>query len=138
MKTMESSRYATSIREWARKLDLLNHDPRSMTDSSFGARGYCNWTMESQEYVFDKLENPCVPSLTQYSSKRTSVPFAKHQIPGEAEERVRGFLRETMPHLAERPFSFARICWCADTPNRAFLISKHPDYPSLGMLWRYI
>lgn len=65
------------------------------------------------------------------SSQRSSVPFAKHQIPKEAEERARGFLRETMPHLADRPFSFARICWCADTPNRAFLISKHPEYPSL-------
>lgn len=38
-----------------------------------------------------------------------------------------------MPHLAERPLSFARICWCADTPNRDFLISAHPDYPSLTL-----
>ncbi|KAI5275570.1 fructosyl amine:oxygen oxidoreductase-like protein [Aureobasidium subglaciale] len=75
--------------------------------------GYCNWTMDPQ------------------NSQRSSVPFAKQQIPREAEERTRGFLRETMPHLADRPFSFARICWCADTPNRAFLITKHPDYPSL-------
>lgn len=73
----------------------------------------------------------CSHELTQGSSQRSSIPFAKHQIPKEAEERARGFLRETMPHLAGRPFSFARICWCADTPNRAFLISKHPDYPSL-------
>lgn len=36
-----------------------------------------------------------------------------------------------MPQLADRPFSFARICWCADTPDRNFLISRHPDYPSL-------
>jgi len=74
--------------------------------------GYCNWSADTQ------------------SSERSSIPFAKHQIPKEAEERARGFLRETMPQLAERPFSFARICWCADTPNRSFLISKHPDYPS--------
>ncbi|KAH0129256.1 fructosyl amine:oxygen oxidoreductase-like protein, partial [Aureobasidium melanogenum] len=75
--------------------------------------GYCNWMVDPQ------------------NSQRSSIPFAKHQIPKEAEERARGFLRETMPHLADRPFSFARICWCADTPNRAFLISKHPEYPSL-------
>ncbi|KAG9674180.1 fructosyl amine:oxygen oxidoreductase-like protein, partial [Aureobasidium melanogenum] len=54
--------------------------------------GYCNWTVDPQ------------------NSQRSSVPFAKHQIPKEAEERARGFLRETMPHLADRPFSFARIC----------------------------
>ena len=75
--------------------------------------GYCNW--------IDK-DNP---------SSRRSVPFARHQIPLESETRVRCFLRETMPHLAERPFSFARICWCADTPDRQFLISRHPEHPSL-------
>lgn len=36
-----------------------------------------------------------------------------------------------MPHLAERPLAFARICWDADTPDRAFLIDRHPEYPSL-------
>lgn len=75
--------------------------------------GYCNWET-----------GPGDP-------KHISTPFAYHQIPLEAEQRVRQFLRESMPHLADRPFSHARICWCADTPNRAFLISRHPDYPSL-------
>lgn len=74
--------------------------------------GYCNWI---------------VPDKT------VSLPFAKHQIPLISENGVRLFLRETMPHLADRPFSFARICWCADTPNRDFLISSHPDYPSLTL-----
>ncbi|KAJ5555235.1 hypothetical protein N7535_007675 [Penicillium sp. DV-2018c] len=60
-----------------------------------------------------------------------SVPFARQQIPLEAERRAREFLRDTMPQLAERPFSFARICWDADTVDRAFLIDRHPGYPSL-------
>lgn len=75
--------------------------------------GYCNWETDPHE------------------SKRISTPFAYHQIPLEAEQRIRDFLRETMPQLADRPFSHARICWCADTPDRAFLISRHPDFPSL-------
>jgi len=74
--------------------------------------GYCNW-------------------VTGPDGKRRSVPFARHQIPVESERRVRSFLQEAMPHLAERPLSFARICWCADTPNRSFLIGTHPDHPSL-------
>ncbi|KAF2146159.1 uncharacterized protein K452DRAFT_294763 [Aplosporella prunicola CBS 121167] len=74
--------------------------------------GYCNWTETA-------------------SGARASVPFAKHQIPLASEARARSFLREIMPHLAERPFAFARICWCADTPNRAFLISRHPEHASL-------
>lgn len=74
--------------------------------------GYCNWPT---------------------ADHRASVPFAKHQIPKRSEEGVRLLLRECMPHLAERAFSFARICWCADTPNRDFLISSHPDFPSLTL-----
>ncbi|KAI0431137.1 fructosyl-amino acid oxidase [Xylaria sp. FL1042] len=51
-----------------------------------------------------------------------SKPFSRQQIPLESEDRVRGFLKETMPHLATRPFSFARICWDADTVDRMPLI----------------
>ncbi|KAI8625716.1 fructosyl-amino acid oxidase [Xylariaceae sp. FL1651] len=51
-----------------------------------------------------------------------SKAFARQQIPLESEDRVRTFLRETMPHLAARPFSFARICWDADTVDRLPLI----------------
>jgi sarcosine oxidase/L-pipecolate oxidase len=57
-----------------------------------------------------------------------SKPFARQQIPLESEDRVRAFLRETMPHLAGRPFSFARICWDADTVDRMPLIDWYtPD-----------
>ena len=60
-----------------------------------------------------------------------SVPFEKTQVPKESEARVRALLSETMPQFADRPFSFARICWCADTVNREFLIDRHPQHPSL-------
>lgn len=73
--------------------------------------GYCNWIKDAE--------------------KQTSLPFARDQIPKISEDGVRTFLRETMPHFATRPFSFARICWCADTPDRHFLISPHPEHPSL-------
>ncbi|KAI0537206.1 fructosyl amine:oxygen oxidoreductase [Xylaria digitata] len=51
-----------------------------------------------------------------------SRPFARRQIPLESEGRIRAFLRETMPQLAARPFSFVRICWDADTVDRMPLI----------------
>ncbi|KAF3005040.1 hypothetical protein E8E13_009211 [Curvularia kusanoi] len=63
--------------------------------------------------------------------KFRSVPFARHQIPAESEARMRLFLRETMPQLAEREFSFARMCWDADTVDRRFLIDKHPNIENL-------
>lgn len=81
--------------------------------------GYCNFLSESRE------------GHVSIPEKMRSTPFAKHQIPKAAEERVRMLLRDAMPHLADRPFSFARICWCADTPDRNFLIDTYPDYPSL-------
>lgn len=65
-----------------------------------------------------------------YSSENGKIlgskPFARHQIPIESEARARNFLRETMPHLADRNFSFARICWDADTPDRMPLIDWYP------------
>lgn len=74
--------------------------------------GYCNW-------------------VTLPDGKRRSIPFAKQQIPIDSETRVRGFLRDCMPQLADRRLVFARICWCADTPDRMFLIDYHPGHPSL-------
>lgn len=75
--------------------------------------GYCNW-----------VEQPG-------SALPQSVPVAKHEVPASSERRMREFLREVMPHLADRPFTFARMCWCVDTLNRAFLITYHPKHPSL-------
>ncbi|KAJ5711768.1 hypothetical protein N7488_005924 [Penicillium malachiteum] len=79
-------------------------------------------------------EHPCYCNFVSdhlHNGETRSIPFAKHQIPIEAEARARDFLRDTMPHLAERPLTFARICWDADTPDRAFLIDRHPRYRSL-------
>ncbi|CAE7210206.1 hypothetical protein CFE70_009275 [Pyrenophora teres f. teres 0-1] len=60
-----------------------------------------------------------------------SVPFSREQIPKEAESRMRRLLSETLPQFAERPFSFARICWDADTVDRMFLVDKHPEVSNL-------
>ncbi|KAK4546507.1 hypothetical protein LTR36_001724 [Oleoguttula mirabilis] len=65
------------------------------------------------------------------TGEERSVPFAKHQIPVASEARIRRLLRDTMPQLSEREFSFARICWDADTADRIFLIDRHPEYSSL-------
>ncbi|KAL5358763.1 FAD dependent oxidoreductase [Aspergillus floccosus] len=77
-------------------------------------------------------EHPGYTNMTTGSDGRVrSLPFEKTQVPREAEMRVRKLLSETMPQLADRPFSFARICWCADTSNREFIIDRHPEHPSL-------
>ncbi|KAF2129872.1 FAD dependent oxidoreductase [Dothidotthia symphoricarpi CBS 119687] len=60
-----------------------------------------------------------------------SVPFARHQIPEESESRMRTLLRDTMPQFADRNFTFARVCWDADTVDRVFLIDRHPELANL-------
>lgn len=77
--------------------------------------GYCNWISDAE------------------TGRLSSSPFAREAIPKASEDGVHAFLHETMPHLSERPFSFARICWCADTPDRAFLISLHPEHPNITL-----
>ncbi|KAJ4344983.1 hypothetical protein N0V95_006020 [Ascochyta clinopodiicola] len=76
-------------------------------------------------------EHPGYINPVTDKDKFRSVPVARHQIPIEAESRMRLFLRETMPQLAERNFSFARLCWDADTVDRRFLIDQHPEMENL-------
>lgn len=65
------------------------------------------------------------------TSTNTSIPIFRNQIPVEAEKQMRKFLRQVYPEIAERPFNVAKICWCTDTPDRHFLITKHPKYSNL-------
>lgn len=45
---------------------------------------------------------------------------------------MRRFLRETLgAEMAGREFSFARVCWDADTVDRQFLIDRHPGFEGL-------
>ncbi|KZM25017.1 uncharacterized protein EKO05_0009476 [Ascochyta rabiei] len=76
-------------------------------------------------------EHPGYINPVMEKDKFRSVPVARHQIPIEAETRMRLLLRETMPQLASRAFSFARLCWDADTVDRRFLIDRHPEVENL-------
>jgi sarcosine oxidase/L-pipecolate oxidase len=76
-------------------------------------------------------EHPGYINLVGENGDMRSVPVARHQIPKEAEARMRLLLSETMPQFADRNFSFARICWDADTVDRIFLIDKHPELQNL-------
>lgn len=75
--------------------------------------GYCNFVRDSNGEIL------------------SSKPFAKNQIPLEAEARMKRVIQETMPQLMDREFSFARICWDADTVDRVFLIDFHPNHSNL-------
>lgn len=71
-----------------------------------------------------------------HSGIRTSIPHTflanpSDDLPVEIEQTMRTNLRRVFPDLADRPFSYTRLCWDADTPDRHFLIAPHPDHRGL-------
>ncbi|EXJ57363.1 hypothetical protein A1O7_07710 [Cladophialophora yegresii CBS 114405] len=71
------------------------------------------------------------PGAATSGDLEVSVPDVGVPIPLEAEEALRGALRELVPHMADRPFVRTRICWYCDTPTGDFLITYHPAYKHL-------
>ncbi|KAG0674299.1 hypothetical protein C6P40_003874 [Pichia californica] len=69
--------------------------------------------------------------INMIEESKTSIPLYRNEIPIEAENQMRNFLRQVYPEIAERPFNVAKICWCTDTPDRHFLITEHPEYSNL-------
>ncbi|KAL2813606.1 FAD dependent oxidoreductase [Aspergillus granulosus] len=66
----------------------------------------------------------------------TSIPHTFVQSPGdkipvEIERTMRRNLRRVLPELADRQFSYMRLCWDADTADRHFLVTPHPNHKKL-------
>ncbi|KAL4781947.1 fructosyl amino acid oxidase [Aspergillus varians] len=65
-----------------------------------------------------------------------SLPRFREDNPGDGvpdaiQKRLRNWVRNVMPGLAERPWSETRICWEAQTPTDDFIISSHPRHQGL-------
>jgi sarcosine oxidase/L-pipecolate oxidase len=69
--------------------------------------------------------------ISTTSGEKKPAPYQRNAIPRASEQKMRQLLRETMPQLADRPLLRPRLCWDADTPNRLFLISRHPTLENL-------
>lgn len=55
-------------------------------------------------------------------------------IPKEDERKMRELLRQTLPHLADRPLVEKFICWFADTTDSDFIIDYVPGTSSSVMI----
>ncbi|KAF2396124.1 FAD dependent oxidoreductase [Trichodelitschia bisporula] len=80
------------------------------------------------------IPHPESPSQTlSVSLPHTSphTPHASTPIPAEAHHELRAFLAQAYPSLADRKWSFTRLCWYADTPTGDFLVDWHPRYAGL-------
>ncbi|KAL6251755.1 hypothetical protein RBB50_001965 [Rhinocladiella similis] len=65
------------------------------------------------------------------SKPHTFVENPHDGLPLDIEATMRRNLQRVFPELANRPFSFTRLCWDADTADRHFLIAPHPEHKGL-------
>lgn len=59
------------------------------------------------------------------------TPDHPGSIPAGWEDRVRSFLRDSIPSLATAPLVGERVCFYCDTPDGAFWIARHPSIEGL-------
>ncbi|KAK6386000.1 hypothetical protein LTS17_001574 [Exophiala oligosperma] len=57
--------------------------------------------------------------------------LVERTVPAVLQNRLRGWLRQVLPELADRPWSDSKLCWDTDTPTHDFLISSHPRHKGL-------
>ncbi|KAI7554521.1 hypothetical protein KC331_g489 [Hortaea werneckii] len=68
------------------------------------------------------------PSLPRY---RCDHPL--DTVPKPVEDRIRAWVRQLTPELAQRLWFETRICWDADMPDLNFLIDNHPAHEGLSL-----
>jgi sarcosine oxidase/L-pipecolate oxidase len=77
-------------------------------------------------------EHPGYISLADGSDGlKRPVTYQRAAIPRPSMEKMRSLIQETFPQLSDRPLLRPRLCWDADTPDRLFLISRHPRMSGL-------
>ena len=58
-------------------------------------------------------------------------PDAPRAVPSGYEDRLREFLRDSLPGLADAPIVYTRLCFYCDTPDEDFWIAPDPDREGL-------
>ncbi|KAL2444388.1 L-pipecolate oxidase [Exophiala dermatitidis] len=88
----------------------------------------------AQDGVFKTAHSQFITNTVPKSGVSIPHTFVENPddgLPLEIEATMRRNIRRVLPELADRPFSFTRLCWDADTPDRHFLITPHPDHKGL-------
>ncbi|KAE8448732.1 hypothetical protein EG329_008947 [Mollisiaceae sp. DMI_Dod_QoI] len=85
----------------------------------------CNATQGYQyKTSFDATSKP-------YSVPRYASDHPEEGIPEEAAIAIKRFIDAVLPQFSGRALLGSRICWCTDTSDQHFLISRHDKYPEL-------
>ena len=72
-----------------------------------------------------------VVKIGSHALGRPIDPDAPRHLARGAEERLRRFLRDTFPALADAPVVYTRLCLYADTQDEDFWIAPDPERPGL-------
>ncbi|KAF2634652.1 FAD dependent oxidoreductase [Massarina eburnea CBS 473.64] len=76
--------------------------------------------------------------VTNYEGRSVSLPRYREDnkgdgVPEPIEKKMRKWLKECFPELADREWFETRLCWDADTPDLHFLIDEHPSHAGLHL-----
>ena len=76
--------------------------------------------------------NQSVVKIANHGAGREMSPdSAERAVTRDDERALRGFLRSTMPALADAPIVYSRVCMYCDTNDGDFWIAADPERPNL-------
>ncbi|MFN8591956.1 MAG: FAD-dependent oxidoreductase [Thermomicrobiales bacterium] len=83
-------------------------------------------------YGFPLHPRAGVVKIANHGPGRVVHPEAdRREVLPADESRLRAFLAESLPDLADAPIVATRCCLYCDTPDEHFWITRHPDLPGL-------
>ncbi|OKL58134.1 hypothetical protein UA08_06584 [Talaromyces atroroseus] len=78
--------------------------------------------------------------VTNFAKPNSGVSLPRYRsdnprdgVPAKIEARLRKWMRECVPELADREWVETRICWDGDMPDYNFLITPHPAHKNLDI-----
>jgi glycine/D-amino acid oxidase-like deaminating enzyme len=82
-------------------------------------------------YGFPAHPRTGVVKIANHGPGRPVHPDEPRIVSQADETRLRAFLAETFPELANAPLVATRCCLYCDTPDEHFWIGRHPEHPAL-------
>lgn len=109
---------------------LLPDDP-----TLFSPPYFCNWTADITRtgyYGFPYHPEAKVVKVGYHGPGADIHPEEDPRVVTQAEiDRLRHFLAETFPSLAQAPITYTRRCLYSDTIDEHFILAEHPAHPGL-------
>jgi monomeric sarcosine oxidase len=101
-------------------------------DSQFSARSLPTWLIQDDEvYGMPDLESRGFKIAFDSHGQRVDPDTQSRVVSAESMERVRAYVAQRFPALANAPIVETRVCQYENTSNGDFLIDRHPEINNL-------